>query len=69
MNQENIKMKIDNIILEWVKMNYLIPNFNQEIENYIFYLKNNIEDEIAKDYLDYKLNIWNSFEFAKTLNR
>ena len=69
MVHENIKIKIDTIILEWVKMNCLIPNFNQEIENYIYYLKHETSDKIALDYLNYKLNIWNCIEVSKTLNR
>ena len=64
-----MKENIDKIILDWVKINYLLSNFNQELENYIYLLRQNTFDEASQNYLDYKLNIWKYIEIAKTLDK
>ena len=64
-----MEKNIDKIILDWVKINYLLSNFNQELENYIYLLRQNTFDEASQNYLDYKLNIWKYIEIAKTLDK
>jgi len=50
-----INKYIDYLILEWVKHNYGISNFSQELHNFISYLRQTNLDECAIKYLDYKL--------------
>ena len=64
-----MKDNVDKLILDWVKINYLLSNFNQELENYIYLLRQNTFDEASQNYLDYKLNIWKYIEIAKTLDK
>ena len=56
---------IDSQILEWVKNNYGVSNFSQELHKFICYLRQTTLDECAIKYLDYKLKL---DEYLQTKN-
>lgn len=64
-DNEYIRKNIDTLILNWVVKNSFSNNFNQDIENYIYSLRQMTNDPIEIDYLDYKLNIWNCIEIRR----
>lgn len=64
-DNEYIRKNIDTLILNWVVKNSFSNNFNQDIENYIYSLRQTTNDPIEIDYLDYKLNIWNCIEIRR----
>lgn len=57
-----IRKNIDTLILNWFVENSFSNNLNQDIENYIYSLRQTTNDPVEIDYLDYKLNIWNCIE-------
>ena len=63
--EQCITKNIDTLILNWVVKNSLSNNFNQEIENYIYSLRQMTKNPVEIDYLDYKLNIWNCIEIRR----
>ena len=64
-DDEYIRKNIDTLILNWVVKNSFSNNFNQEIENYIYSLRQMTKNPVEIDYLDYKLNIWNCIEIRR----
>ena len=44
---------------------YFFKNLNQDLEYYIFNLRQTTTNEIEIDYLDYKLNIWKNIEIHR----
>ena len=57
-----IRKNIDYMILVWVSENIFSNNLNQDLEYYIFHLRQTTTNQIEIDYLDYKLNIWRNIE-------
>jgi hypothetical protein len=57
-----IRKNIDYMILVWVSDNIFSNNLNQDLEYYIFHLRQTTTNQIEIDYLDYKLNIWRNIE-------
>ena len=57
-----IRKNIDYMILVWVSDNIFSNNLNQDLEYYIFHLRQTTNNQIEIDYLDYKLNIWRNIE-------
>ena len=57
-----IRKNIDYMILLWVSENIFSNNLNQDLEYYIFHLRQTTTNQIEIDYLDYKLNIWRNIE-------
>lgn len=56
--QREINKEIDTQILEWVKNNYWISNFSQELYNFIYNLRHATFNNYAIEYLDYKLKLY-----------
>jgi hypothetical protein len=63
-----IKKNIDYIILEWLRNNVNSYNLNNDLEFYIFQLRQKTENPVEKDYLDYKLDIWKNIEIKRNEN-
>ena len=60
-----IRKNIDCLIIKWLSENIFSKNLNQDLENYIFHLRQTTTNEIEIDYLDYKLNIWKNIEIHR----
>ena len=61
-DSDAIKKSLDSMILDWVSQNIFSNNFNQDLEYYIFHLRQTTKHPIEIEYLDYKLNIWKNLE-------
>ena len=57
-----IKVNIDYIILDWVKRNISSYNLNNDLECFIYELRQRAQNPTEINYLDYKLNIWKNIE-------
>jgi hypothetical protein len=64
----DIRKNIDRMILEWVYTNIFSNNLNQDLEYYIFNLRQTTTLITEIEYLDYKLNIWKNIEEKKKEN-
>lgn len=62
---EIIKNNIDYIILDWTKKNILSANLNNDLELYIYQLRQKTQNPVEEEYLDYKLNIWKNIEIKR----
>tara|TARA_B100000242_G_C42988458_1_gene458802 strand:+ start:405 stop:632 length:228 start_codon:yes stop_codon:yes gene_type:complete len=62
---EIIKNNIDYIILDWTKKNILSANLNNDLEFYIYQLRQKTQNPVEEEYLDYKLNIWKNIEIKR----
>lgn len=60
-----IRKNIDGLIIKWLNENIFSKNLNQDLEYYIFHLRQGTTNEVEIDYLDYKLNIWKNIELNK----
>ena len=61
-NLDIIKKNIDYIILDWVEKNISSYNLNNDLEFFIYELRQRTPNPTEIDYLDYKLNIWGNIE-------
>lgn len=62
LHSDLIKVNIDYVILDWVKRNISSYNLNNDLECFIYELKQRAQNQTEIDYLDYKLNIWKNIE-------
>ena len=65
--QEDIRKNIDFMILSWVSENIFSNNLNQDLEYYIFHLRQTTTLITEIEYLDYKLNIWKNIEIKRNM--
>lgn len=61
-NLDIIKKNIDYIILDWVEKNISSYNLNNDLEFFIYELRQRSQNPKEIDYLDYKLDIWRNIE-------
>lgn len=61
-DSDAIRKSLDRMILDWVSINILSYNLNQDLEYYIFNLRQATTHPVEIEYLDYKLNIWKNLE-------
>ena len=64
-NLDIIKKNIDYIILEWLRSNVNSYNLNNDLEFFIYELRQRTQNPTEIDYLDYKLDIWRNIERKK----
>ena len=64
-NLDIIKKNIDYIILDWVNKNISSYNLNNDLEFFIYELRQRTRNPTEIDYLDFKLDIWRNIERKK----